>query len=127
MIPLAWAVRNCRYGGPARRGAGSMPAAVRISHRGGGDSVAGLDQFTWDAPMPPAGIVLGHAHDECLGRHRGWPPSRVAPVAVIPCVGHQRTVPGEHGGRRDREDLPPAVTGDQVRATAANQIRSADV
>ena len=30
-IPAAWAVRNCRQAGPARRGAGSMPAARRIS------------------------------------------------------------------------------------------------
>lgn len=31
MIAWAWAVRNCRHVGPARRGAGSMPAAWRIS------------------------------------------------------------------------------------------------
>ena len=31
-IPAAWAVRNCRHVGPERRGAGSMPAARRISH-----------------------------------------------------------------------------------------------
>jgi hypothetical protein len=31
-IPAAWACRNCRHVGPERRGAGSMPAARRISH-----------------------------------------------------------------------------------------------
>lgn len=31
MIACAWAARNCRQAGPARRGAGSMPAACRIS------------------------------------------------------------------------------------------------
>src|SRR5580704_5062459 len=31
-IPPAWACRNCRQVGPARRGAGSMPAACRIFH-----------------------------------------------------------------------------------------------
>jgi hypothetical protein len=31
-IPAACAWRNCRHVGPARRGAGSMPAARRISH-----------------------------------------------------------------------------------------------
>ena len=30
-IPAAWACRNCRQAGPDRRGAGSMPAACRIS------------------------------------------------------------------------------------------------
>jgi hypothetical protein len=30
-IPAAWACRNCRQVGPARRGAGPMPAARRIS------------------------------------------------------------------------------------------------
>ena len=32
MIACAWAARNCRQLGPARRGAGSRPAACRISH-----------------------------------------------------------------------------------------------
>jgi hypothetical protein len=32
MIACAWAARNCRQVGPARRGAGSMPAVCRISH-----------------------------------------------------------------------------------------------
>jgi hypothetical protein len=31
MMPSAWAVRNSRQLGPDRRGAGSKPAAVRIS------------------------------------------------------------------------------------------------
>jgi len=31
-IPTAWACRNCRQVGPDRRGAGSIPAACRISH-----------------------------------------------------------------------------------------------
>jgi hypothetical protein len=31
-IPAACAARNCRHVGPERRGAGSMPAARRISH-----------------------------------------------------------------------------------------------
>jgi len=29
-IDTVWAVRNCRHVGPARRGAGSMPATRRI-------------------------------------------------------------------------------------------------
>jgi hypothetical protein len=32
MIACAWAATNSRQVGPARRGAGSMPAACRISH-----------------------------------------------------------------------------------------------
>ena len=32
MMACAWAVRNWRQVGPARRGAGPMPAACRISH-----------------------------------------------------------------------------------------------
>ena len=31
-MPWAWVVRNCRQVGPLRRGAGSMPARLRISH-----------------------------------------------------------------------------------------------
>jgi hypothetical protein len=33
MMACAWAVRNCRHVGPARRGAGSMPAACSISQK----------------------------------------------------------------------------------------------
>src|SRR6266545_2830664 len=32
MTACAWAARNCRQVGPDRRGAGSMPAACKISH-----------------------------------------------------------------------------------------------
>jgi hypothetical protein len=39
MIPAAWAVRNCRHLGPVRRGAGSMPAARRISQIADGATV----------------------------------------------------------------------------------------
>jgi len=31
-MPCAWAARNCRQVGPSRRGAGSMPARLRIDH-----------------------------------------------------------------------------------------------
>jgi hypothetical protein len=38
-MPAAWACRNCRQFGPERRGAGSMPAACRISHTVDGATV----------------------------------------------------------------------------------------
>src|SRR5690349_18888452 len=38
-IPAAWACRNCRQVGPERRGAGSMPAARRISRTVDGATV----------------------------------------------------------------------------------------
>ena len=119
MIPLAWAVRNCRQVGPARRGAGSMPAAVRIyPHGGRGDAVTESDQLALDSPVTPAGIVLGHANDKRLGRCRGRPTTRPAPIAVVSLTGHQVAVPPQQRRRSDSEDLRPSATGDPTRQSS---------
>jgi hypothetical protein len=55
VIAWAWAVRNCRQVGPARRGTASTPAACRISpHRRGGDWIPETSQF-WILLCPQVG------------------------------------------------------------------------
>jgi hypothetical protein len=77
--------------------------------------VAESDQLALDSPVTPAGVVLGHADDERLGRCRGRPSTRLAPVTVIPLAGHQASVPGKQRRRSEGEDLRPAATGHPVR------------
>jgi hypothetical protein len=53
--------------------------------------------------------------DECLGRRRGGPTTRPAPVAIIPSAGHQAAVPTKQCRGSDSKDLRPAAAGKQAR------------
>ncbi len=56
-IPAAWACRNCRQVGPARRGAGSMPAARKISQTVDGATVTpSLVSSPWIRRCPHSGF-----------------------------------------------------------------------
>ncbi len=56
-IPAACARRNCRQPGPERRGAGSMPAACRISHTVDGATVTpSLVSSPWIRRCPQSGF-----------------------------------------------------------------------
>ena len=56
-IPAAWACRNCRQVGPERRGAGSMPAACRISQTVDGATVTpSLASSPWMRRCPHSGF-----------------------------------------------------------------------
>jgi hypothetical protein len=55
--PAAWACRNCRQVGPDRRGAGSMPAACRISHTvDGATARPGFVSSPWIRRYPHSGF-----------------------------------------------------------------------
>jgi hypothetical protein len=57
--PAAWACRNCRQLGPERRGAGSMPAACRISHTVDGATVTpSFMSSPWIRRCPRSGFSL---------------------------------------------------------------------
>src|SRR6266480_7394469 len=58
-IPAAWACRNCRQVGPERRGAGSMPAACRISQTVDGATVTpSLVSSPWIRRCPHSGFSV---------------------------------------------------------------------
>jgi len=63
-IDRDWACRNCRQVGPERRGAGSMPAARRISHGGRRDRHAQFREFAVDPAVSPQRILLRQADDK---------------------------------------------------------------
>src|ERR1019366_9810465 len=78
-----------------------------------GDRVAEFDEFALHAPVPPRRVVRGDADDELADRGcRGRPPG-TPPAGVVPSACDQPPAPGEQRPRGDREDLAPAVPGDQ--------------
>lgn len=98
--------------GPVRRGAGSMPAAWRISHTV--DAAMGWPSRAsspWIRLCPPWVLPSQTQHRllECSPGRR--PPGAGAPRAVIPLRRDELAGPGQQGARREGEDLGPAVTG----------------
>ena len=73
------------------------------------------DQFALHAPMPPDGVLGGHAHHEILNYRCGGRTSGSAACGVVPLSGNQPAVPGQDRGRSNREDLGPATTWQQPR------------
>jgi hypothetical protein len=115
MRPSACAVRNSRHVGPLRRGAGSTPAAVRISQTVVvpiGMSEAG--EFALDPSTAPTRILLGQPQHQRLhragGRWPAWPP---AALAVVPFDRDEPAVPREQGRGRDREHPRPSASREQ--------------
>ena len=110
-IPAAWACRNCRHVGPARRGAGSMPGARRISQTV--DCATVTPSFvpspwirripTADSPSP-----AGHQGGRCQAPRR---PAGFAPVARVVLARGQLAVPGQQRAWRHWADFGPAVAG----------------
>ena len=98
-IPAAWACRNCRHVGPERRGAGSMPAARRISHTvDGATAMPSFASSPWIRQCPHSGFSLAR---------------RTTRRAIPSAVG------GRPGVRRLRVSyLPPASLRCQARSVA---------
>lgn|GEM_PF-1689309 len=71
--PLAWAARNCCQVRLARRGAGSIPARLRSSHRARCDLASKPGELTVDAPISPGRVLGCHPQDQAaqLRHHRG--------------------------------------------------------
>lgn len=115
MMPWAWFVRNSRQVGPARRGAGSMPAAWRIFHTGRGDGVSESGQLALHPPLPPLCVLSSELQDQLLERCPDRQPSGAgAPGTVVPLRRNEPAMPGQQGPGSNREDLVPATTGYQA-------------
>jgi hypothetical protein len=76
MIPWAWAVRNCCQVGPERRGAGSMPAAVRMCHTVDGAIRSPRASSPWMRRCPHNGLSAAIRRTSCR---------RLAAVGGRPC------------------------------------------
>jgi hypothetical protein len=112
MMPWAWAVRNWRQVGPERCGAGSMPAACRISQTVDG-AISPGGEFAVNPPVAPGAVLAGQAQDELLDDGRGRRSPGAAVLGERPLADHELTVPGQQCGGGDREDLAPALPRDQ--------------
>jgi hypothetical protein len=113
---VAWAVRNCRQVGPARRGAGSMPAACSISRTvDAAIACPSRASSPWILRWPPGRVLPRHPDDLRLDRGSGGGSSRPTVAGVVPLTGDEVTMPAQDGGRGDREDLAAAHQPGQSR------------
>ena len=113
-IPAAWACRNCRHVGPDRCGAGSMPAARRISRTVDGAAV--MPSFVsspWIRRHPRSGFSLASrtTRRATLGTTGGRPGLRRFLVSYLP--RGQLAVPGQERCWRHGEDIGPAPAGEK--------------
>ena len=111
-IPAAWACRNCRQVGSERRGAGSTPAACRISQTV--DRATAMPGFS-SSPLDPAVPHSGFSRARRLipGVAGGTGP---APPARVVLLRRQPAVPSRERRGRDGEHLGPTPRGTIRRA-----------
>jgi hypothetical protein len=119
-IPAAWACRNCRQVEPARRGAGSMPAARRISQTV--DCATVTPSFVaspWTRRYPHSRFSFAGrtTRRAMLGTVGGRP--GLAPVARVVLARSQLAVSGQQRRRRHSDDFGKAATWYEP-ASAAN-------
>ena len=124
-IPAACAWRNCRHVGPVRRGAGSMPAARRISHTVDGATITpSLASSPWIRRCPQSGFSFARrtTRRAIPGTVRGRPGLRLLLVSYLLAAS-----------MRCQASSVAGVTGKisvqrwrgSSRASAANHTRSA--
>ena len=106
-------LRNCCQVGPARRGAGSIPAVRRISQTVDGATVTpSFVTSPWIRRYPQSGFSFASrmTRRAMLGTVGGRP-AGLAPAACVVLARGQLAVPGQQRRWRDGEDLGPAVAG----------------
>ena len=124
-IPAAWACRNCRQVGPDRRGAGSMPAARRISRTVDGATVTpSFVSSPWIRRYPHLGFSLASrtTRRAMLRATGGRPGLRRLLVSYFLAASlrcQARSVAGVTG------KIPVQRLRGRSRANAANHTRSA--
>ena len=108
-IPAAWACRNCRQVGPDRRGAGSMPAARRISRTVDGATVTpSFVSSPWIRRYPHPRILPRQPDNKASDAPGYWRTARLASAAGVVLPRGQLAVPGQERCRRHGEDTGPA-------------------
>ena len=110
-IPCACDRRNSAHPGPSRRGAGSIPAFLRIPDRGRRHGDAQSRELAVDPPVAP-GLVPGRA--AALRPHRavrGWPPGPATPRQVPPPAADDVAMPAHDSARSDEQPHPGQPPG----------------
>src|SRR6266702_1690380 len=124
-IPAAWECRNCRQVGPERRGAGSMPAARRISHTvDGATAMPSFVSSPWIRRYPHSGFSFASrtTRRAMLGTVGGRPGLRRLLVSYLLAASRRcqaRSVAGQIGKASAQR-----LRG-RSRASAAKHTRSA--
>ena len=125
-IPAAWACKNCRQVGPARRGAGSMPAARKISQTVDGATVTpSFISSPWIRRCPHSGFsfarrTMSRATPGTVGGRPGLRRLLVSYLFAASLRCQARSVAGVTG-----KTSAQRLRG-MSRASAASQTRSAD-
>jgi hypothetical protein len=102
------------FGGPGRRGAGSIPASCRICHTV--EAAIGwpsLASSPCTRRCPHAGVICCHTDHERADRSRRGRSSGTSAVRVIPLACDKPPVPGQERRRGQSEHLAPPAPGDQ--------------
>ena len=113
-IPAACASRNCRQVGPDPRGAGSMPAARKISHTVDGATVT--PSFVSSPSIrryPHSGFSLRQPDNEASTAPDYRRTARLASAAGVVLPRGQLAVPGQERCWRHGEDIGPAPAGEK--------------
>ena len=98
--------------GPTRRGAGSMPAACRISHTVDGATVTpSFVSSPWIRRYPHSGFSFASRTTRRAMLRDCRRPAGLAPPARVVLARGQLAVPGQQRRGRDGEDLGPAPAG----------------
>lgn len=110
MIPSTWAVRNSRQLGPVRRGAGSTPAACKISQTvDGAIRCPSRANSPLDSAVAPPWVLPRQPQHQLLQRgHRRWTPSASTSSDVVPLRSDKSAVPTQQRPWGDQEDTAPA-------------------
>jgi hypothetical protein len=90
---------------PARRGAQASATQDRTDRGGRHDEPQAL-KLAFDAHAPPAGVVLGHAHDQRPELGPDGRASRPSLLFVGPLAANELLVPAHQGGRGHEERRP---------------------
>ena len=107
-IPAAWACRNCRHVGPDRRGAGSMPAARRISHTvDGATAMPSFASSPWIRRCPQR-ILPCQPNDQASDARDRRRAAGLAPLARVVLAASEFAMPGQERRGRHGEDPDPA-------------------
>ena len=116
-IPAAWACRNCRHVGPEQRGAGSMPAARRISHTvDGATAMPSFASSPWIRRCP-----------QYATRGRCGAAGNPPPLAMSPLSGGRRFLADPSLGpwRADQvSQRQQAIDGDLAAPLRDNHVRT---